>query len=327
ADPVGDLVLRYARTHGPFTPAELAKRYALGIAVVASTLEKFVERGRLIEGEFRPGGTQREWCDNDVLRAIRRRSLAKLRQEIEPVEQPALARVIASWQGVTRRRRGLDGILETLESIQGYPLAASIFENEILTARIDDYKPSDLDTLSAAGEVVWVGVEPLGGRDGRVALYLTDHLHQLRPPVETEPDLDGRHADVVKYLRAHGASFFAAIHDGAGGGFPAETVDALWDLVWKGIVTNDTMQPLRAYARVEEARTQKRSRGVPFRSRRLVPPRAEGRWALVGHSAAQTRERERSAAKPRMTKWAAVISRQLLSRHGVVTRETVAAVA
>jgi ATP-dependent Lhr-like helicase len=128
-------------------------------------------------------------------------------------------------------------------------------------------------------------------------------------------ELEGRAADIVEYLREHGASFFAVIHDGVGGGFPAETVDALWHLVWKGIITNDTMQPLRAYARIEDTRTPKRSRGTAFRSRRLVPPRAEGRWGLVG----------RGAPKTRMTEWAAAISQQILTRHGIVTRETVAA--
>ena len=188
ADPTGDLVLRYARTHGPFTPHDVARRYGLGVAVVTAALDRFVERGRLIEGEFRPGGTQREWCDGDVLRAIRRRSLAKLRKEVEPVETKAYVRLIGAWQLVTKKRRGLEGLLEVIEALQGAALPASIFESEILAARIDGYKPSDLDTLSAAGEIVWTGVEPLGERDGRIALYLTDHLPLLHAPVVTEPN-------------------------------------------------------------------------------------------------------------------------------------------
>jgi ATP-dependent Lhr-like helicase len=306
ADPVGDLVLRYARTHGPFTPAELAKRYGFGVAIVASTLEKYVERGRILEGEFRPGGTQREWCDNDVLRAIRRKSLAKLRQEIEPVEQPALARVIASWQGVTRRRRGLDGILEVVESIQGYPLAASTLESDVFTARIDDYKASDLDTLSAAGEIVWVGVEPLGGRDGRVALYLTDHLALLHTPAAAEfSELETR---IVEHLRAHGASFFAQIQ-AAIGGFPAELIDAMWDLVWKGAITNDTFHALRAFTRPKAA-----PRTSGFRSRRVAPASTQGRWSLVPNAA---------AANP--TQHANALAHQMLARYGVVIREAGAA--
>ncbi|HEY8847904.1 MAG TPA: DEAD/DEAH box helicase, partial [Thermoanaerobaculia bacterium] len=183
-DPSGDLVLRYARTHGPFTPLELASRYGLGVAVVTSTLERFVERGRLVEGEFRPGGTQREWCDNEVLRIIRRRSLAKLRHEVEPVEKPAYTRLITSWQGATKKRQGLEALLDAIETLQGYAMPASIFESEILAARIDDYKSADLDMLSAAGEIVWVGLEPLGDKDGRIALYLTDRLPLLHSASE-----------------------------------------------------------------------------------------------------------------------------------------------
>src|SRR5205823_9091604 len=132
ADPTGDLVLRFARTHGPFTPNEVARRYGLGVAVVTSTLERFVERGRLVEGEFRPEGTQREWCDNEVLRIIRRRSLAKLRHEVEPVETTSFARLLTSWQHVIRKRTGLEPLLDTIETLQGYAMPASTFESEIL---------------------------------------------------------------------------------------------------------------------------------------------------------------------------------------------------
>jgi ATP-dependent Lhr-like helicase len=187
-----------------------------------------------------------------------------------------------------------------------------------------------LDTLMAAGEVVWTGVEPLGERDGRVSLYLTDHLPRLRLPkmgsgtnsgdkaraAEKGPDpISGRPLDVFDYLREQGASFFTAIHQGTGGGFPQETVDALWDLVWRGLVTNDTLHALRAYVRPEEKRAR-RSRPAPFRSRRLVPPAAEGRWSAI-----DTPKPTKSSA----TEWGAAMAQQLLMRHGVVTRETVAA--
>jgi len=306
ADPIGDLVLRFARTHGPFTPADVARRYGLGIAVVTQTLERFVERGRLIEGEFRPGGTQREWCDNDVLRTIRRRSLAKLRKEAEPVDQPVLARLFTSWQSVTKKRRGLDALLEVIETLQGYPMAASLFE-EILGARIVDYKPSDLDTLSAAGEIVWVGVEPLGERDGRIALYLTDHLPLLRVgqallPVRTDKSVCPTDP-LLNHLATHGASFFAQIQ-AAVGGFPAEVVDALWDLVWKGAITNDTFHALRAFTRPKSPRTS------GFRSRRVAPASTQGRWSLVPPPAATETQRANALAQ------------QLLTRYGVVTRES-----
>jgi len=315
-DPAGDLALRYARCHGPFTARELASRYGLGISVAGALLLQLTAAGKVIEGEFRPGGTEREWIDADVLRSLRRRSLAKLRQEIEPVEADALGRFLVSWHGVGSGRTGLEALLDAVEQLQGAAVPASVLEREIFPARVDDYTPDMLDTLMSAGEVMWVGVEPLGERDGRIALYLTDQMPRLRPPAATKPEVDGRAAEILEYLRAHGASFFSAIHEGTGGGFPAETVDALWNLVWQGIVTNDTMQALRAYTRTEHTRSPKRSRGVPFRSRRLVPPRAEGRWSLVAAP---------RASKASATEWATAMAHQLLTRHGVVTRETVAA--
>jgi len=303
ADPVGDLVLRYARTHGPFTPRDVAHRYALGEAVILGALERFVERGRLVEGEFRPGGTQREWCESDVLRAIRRRSLAKLRHEAEPVEQSALARLMTSWQSATRKRRGLDALLEVVETLQGYPMAASIFESEILGARIDEYKPSDLDTLSAAGEIVWVGLEPLGEKDGRIALYLTDHM----PLLYTAP-ADVPESSIIEFLRTHGASFFDDIQS-AVGGFPNETVDSLWDLVWRGVVTNDTFHALRAFTRRAPAAKRTTTPRGAYRSRRVVPPSTQGRWSLIRTSNASATQRANAMAH------------QLLTRYGVLTRE------
>jgi ATP-dependent Lhr-like helicase len=304
ADPIGDLVLRYARTHGPFTPRDVAHRYAIGEAVVLNALETFVERGRLVEGEFRPGGTQREWCESEVLRAIRRRSLAKLRHEAEPVEQAALARLMTSWQHVTKKRRGLDALLEVVESLQGYPMAASIFESEILAARIEDYKPSDLDTLSAAGEIVWVGLEPLGEKDGRIALYLTDHLPLLHVSVGEQAP-----SPVLDYLRTHGASFFDDIQS-AVGGFPNETVDSLWGLVWRGAITNDTFHALRAFTRRAPAAKRTTTPRGAYRSRRIVPPSTQGRWSMIRTSSSAT-----------ATQRANAMAHQLLTRYGVLTRE------
>jgi ATP-dependent Lhr-like helicase len=319
-DPAGDLARRYARSHGPFTAAEFAARYAMGVAVAETLLRRLTSEERLIEGEFRPGGTEREWVDGDVLSSIRRRSLARLRQEVEPVDSDAFGRFAVAWHGVGSGRRGHEALLDVVEQLQGAALPASILETEILPARIVDYQPAMLDTLMAAGEVVWAGVAPLGARDGRIALYLADHAMRLREPsadrkapAGTEPT--GRAADMLTYLNDHGASFFAEIHQGTGGGFPQETVDALWELVWAGCITNDTLHPLRAYVRTEDKRSERRARTQPFRSRRLMPRTAEGRW-----SALETRKASRAAA----TEWSAALARQLLMRHGVVTRETVA---
>ncbi len=195
-DPAGDLALRYARSHGPFTARELAARYGLGVGVATGLVLQLTATGKLIEGEFRPGGTEREWIDPDVLRSLRRRSLAKLRQEIEPVDTEALGRFLVSWHGVGSGRKGLEAVLDAIEQLQGAAVPASVLEREVLPARVDDYAPGMLDTLMSAGEVVWVGVEPLGERDGRVALYLTDRMAQLRPPFAARPEVEGRAAEI-----------------------------------------------------------------------------------------------------------------------------------
>ena len=303
-----DLARRYARTHGPFTTAEFAGRYGLGRATAETLLKDLAFSGRLLEGEFRPGGSGREWCDPDVLQSVRRRSLAKLRKEVEPVEPPVLGRLITSWQGVVRRRAGLDALLDAIENLQGAPLPASILETEILAARVEGYNPADLDTLTAAGEVAWCGLEPLGERDGRLAVYLTDRMALLKRPA-TLGEVDPRERAILAHLAEHGASFFAAVHESAGGGYPGETVRALWDLVWKGAVTNDTFHALRAFTRPPERRAKARA----------APPSAEGRWSLVDERLART-------TKPvTPTEWSTSLAQQLLSRYGVLTREVAAA--
>ncbi len=318
ADPIGDLVRRYARTHGPFASKDAAARLGLGVAVVDAALTRLLASGRVVDGEFRPGGRGREWCDADVLRTVRQRSLARLRQEVEPVESAALGRFLVGWHSLARPKHGLDGLLDVIEQLQGVPIAASVLDSEILAARIHNYSPAMLDTLLGAGEVAWIGVEPLGDRDGRIALYLADHLSTLLPPKSassvgsgfsrTDEGLIGREAQIVAHLYKHGASFFGPLHDAAGGGFPQDTVDAIWDLVWKGLLTNDTLHALRAYASPPE-RARRPARGTAFRSRRLVPPSAEGRWTVVPTPAAST------------TAWATAMANQLLTRHGIVTRD------
>jgi ATP-dependent Lhr-like helicase len=318
-DAAVDLARRFARTRGPFTIDDFASRYALGRSIADALLKSLVAAGRLLEGEFRPGGRGREWCDPDVLQTIRRRSLARLRKQVEPVEPFVLARLVTTWQGTVRRRAGLDALLDTIENLQGAPLPASILESDVLSGRIDGYSPADLDALAAAGELVWRGVEPIGDRDGRLALYLTDHLPRLwRPPTASAgADLSARELAILKYLKSAGASFFAAIHDAAGGGYPGETVDALWDLVWKGAVTNDTFHALRAFTRSPERRSRKPPRaGQAFRSRRAAPPSAEGRWSLLA---------ERVPSPANDTQWSTAMAQQLLARYGVITRDVAAA--
>jgi ATP-dependent Lhr-like helicase len=326
AHPVLELVRRYARTHGPFTPREAADRFALDAAAVENALRLLAHEGRALEGGFRPGGLHREWCDAEMLRQIRRKSLARLRREVEPVEQHTLARFLTHWQGLLAPRRSghgnLDGLLDAIESLQGAPLPASLVETAILPARIADYAPAGLDTLIAAGEVAWAGVEPMGERDGRIALFLADKLPllaQQRPLVEP---LTEREEKLLAVLESTGASFFDSLHQAVGGGYPGETIEALWSLVWRGLITNDSLHALRAYiAKPENARMPRRLQtGVVFRSRRTTPPTAQGRWSLL-----PVRSQKGGDGAPTATEASHALALQLLNRYGVLLRESVAA--
>ncbi len=330
-DPLLELVRRYARTHGPFTTADAAARFGLQPDRVELCLRVLHAQAKLLEGEFRPSGTHREWVDPEVLRTIRRRTLARLRKEVEPVEQRVFARLITRWQGVVSPRRGPDALLDAIDLLQGAALPASELEREILPARVADYRPSDLDALVAAGEVVWVGVERVGERDGRVALYLAHNLPLLLPPAEVRgqdrSQLPERAIKILDFLEQNGASFFPAIHDAAGGGFPGDTVEALWRLVWDGYITNDTLHPLRAFVRPAAERKQRgiAADGRPgsaeflrrFRTRTgAAQAPSHGRWSLVS---------ERIGARPTSTEWIAATAQQLLVRYGIVMRETAVA--
>jgi ATP-dependent helicase Lhr and Lhr-like helicase len=316
-----DLVRRFARTHGPFTAGECAARFGLPVAGVETTLERLVGMGRVVEGGFRPGGVHREWCDVEVLRTIRRKSLARLRKEVEPVDQRVLARLLTRWQGVVQPRRGLDALLDVIENLQGAALPASILETEILPARLAGYRPADLDTLIAAGEVTWVGFDEIGERDGRVGLYLAEKLEALWPGQQLSvisSQLSEKETAIVTYLKAHGASFFQQVHDGVGGGYPGETLAAIWNLVWRGLLTNDALHALRAYCLPVSAKRVKKVHSqtglqAGFRSRRTTPPTAQGRWSLNAAAFAEDRS---------PTAWSHAVAQQLLTRYGVVFRET-----
>ena len=324
-----EITRRYARTHLPFTSAELGKRYGLAPDDVEPTLRALHGQGKLLEGEFRPNGRHREWCDPEILKRIRQKSLARLRREIEPVEQRTFARFCARWQGVTAQRRGVNALLDAIESLQGAAILASELERDVLPARIADYRPGDIDALMAAGEVVWVGVEQVGDRDGRVALYLTESMPLLLAPrdgAEVSAAPSERGQKIIDYLSQSGASFFSEIHAATGGGFPGDTTEALWQLVWSGYLTNDTFHPLRNLIRPAD---NKRARpelsdgrpGSPeflsrMRSRTSRGGPAQGRWSLI---------KQRVAPQQNATEWSAAISQQLLVRYGIVMRETAAA--
>jgi ATP-dependent Lhr-like helicase len=326
AQPVLELVRRYARTHGPFTLREPADRFALDPAVVENALRSLAAEGRVLEGGFRPSGLHREWCDAEILRQIRRKSLAKLRREVEPVEQHTLARFLTHWQGLLAPRRSgpahLDALLDAIENLQGAPIPASLLETSILPARISGYDPAGLDTLIAAGEVAWAGVEPIGERDGRIALFLSDKLNLLAQSRPVSEPLNEKETKLLAVFESTGANFFDPLHQAIGGGYPGETIDALWSLVWRGLVTNDSLHSLRAYIlRSESARAPRRLQtGVVFRSRRTTPPNAQGRWSLL-----PIRAQKGTEGAPTSTEASHALALQLLSRYGILTRESVAA--
>jgi len=221
-----------------------------------------------------------------------------------------------------------DALLDTIENLQGAPFPASILETEILPARIVGYKPADLDTLIAAGEVVWTGFDPLGEHDGRIGLYLAKKLPLLWPPRTSSANgnLNSRQQEIVDYLRSNGASFFQPLHDSIGGGYPGETLDALWSLVWRGWLTNDALHALRAYCErpSSSSRTTKQTRRshnqTGFRSRRTTSPTAQGRWSL-NTTAFESLDATRNTPT-RQTSWSYAIAQQLLTRYGLVFRET-----
>lgn len=319
AAPVLELVRRYARTHGPFTLQEAMERFGLPAKTIETALRTLMLDGRVVEGGFRPAGMHREWCDAKALRQIRRKSLARLRREIEPVEQHLLARFETHWQGVLQKRRGLDALLDTIENLQGVPLPASLLESTILPARLQKYSPADLDTLIAAGEVVWCGFDALGEHDGRIGLYLSDKIATLLPPRSpAATPLSEKEQAILDQLVRNGAMFFAQLHDVVGGGYSGETLDALWSLVWRGLVSNDTFHALRAYAAKPSAEKRtKREHNLPaFRSRRTTPPAAQGRWGLVPQPDRSTPAQQ--------TEWSHALALQLLHRYGILTREMVA---
>jgi ATP-dependent Lhr-like helicase len=315
-----ELVARYARTHGPFTPRDVAARFGMGEGPIMAALAELGGEGRVLEGGFRPGGAGREWCSADVLATLRRRSLAALRRQVEPAEPEALARTLVEWHGVVPAgraavapRRGPDALLDVVEQLQGASVPASILERDVLRARLPTYRPEDLDTLCAAGEIVWAGLGPLGDRDGRVALFLTDDLPLLLP-LRPEPPPGALHQALREHLTRHGASFFGELAEAAGGGLPQAIVDALWDLAWAGEVTSDTPGALRAFLARHAPRAERVRRAGPFRSRRQVPPSAAGRWSRL--------PLPRKAPSP--TERAKALAEQLLARHGVLTRDAVA---
>lgn len=355
ADPLGDLVRRYARTHGPFTPVQVATRYGLGVAVVGDVLRRLEADGAVIVGRIRPealGGTGEDVCDADVLRLVRRRSLAALRAEVEPVPPRTLGVFLPRWQGVATagaptRLRGIDGVLRAVEQLAGAVLPASALESLVLPARVVDYDPRMLDELLGAGEVLWAGHGGLAARDGLVSLHLASTADLTLPLVDPDaavpapapdaPTPDAAPADgapvpptdveqaVLEVLAGGGGFFLPALAEQVrarlAAAVPLSAVrDALWELVWAGRVTNDSLAPLRARLGGRRSGTAHPTRPTAPRARTLTRlalrpeptgvsgPDAVGRWSLLPGRETDPTVRARAMAA------------QLLDRHGIVTR-------
>ena len=304
SDPTGDVVARYARTHGPFAASDAAASVGLPIGVVDEVLRRLEAENRVAGGAYRPGGREHEWVDVEVLRRIRRRSLAVLRSEVEAVEPSALGRFVPAWQQIGLRRSGADHIDQIVGQLRGAAVPASILESDVLA---DRSATAGIDSLLASGDLVWVGRGPLGARDGRIALYPRQQVPLLLSQVPEELPDGPLHQVIRTRLDDHGASFFADLYQASGGGNPDDVLDALWDLVWSGEVTNDTLAPVRAFVSGRSrARTNRRT---PLAS--AAPPAATGRWY---------RTSELEGATPSTEARATALAEMLLDRHGIVTR-------
>ncbi|MFE6037956.1 DEAD/DEAH box helicase [Streptomyces sp. NPDC056452] len=331
-DPLGDLLARHARTHGPFTTTRAAARFGLGSAVTDGALQRLAASGRIVQGEFHPAGIGQEWCDATVLRRLRRRSLAALRQELEPVPPAALAGFLPQWQHLgDNSLRGIDGLARAIEQLQGAPVPASALEKLILPSRVAGYTPALLDELTTTGEVVWAGAGALPGKDGWLSLYPADSAPLLLPPPHPL-EQTALHESVLTALVGGYGLFFRQIADQVRATThpdctDPQLADALWDLVWSGRLTNDTLAPLRSLlgsGRTAGSTAHRAKRSVP-RGRygslsaaarpasRTGPPTVSGRWSLL------------PPAEPEPTHRAHALARTLLDRHGVVTRGAVQA--
>ncbi|TPG19518.1 ATP-dependent helicase [Pedococcus bigeumensis] len=339
-DPLGDLVRRYARTHGPFPAAAVAAWWGVGPAVALDALRRMVSTGRVVEGELLPtengGGLHGlDYCDAEVLRLLRRRSLAALRAEVEPVPAVELARFLPQWQSVGGGLRGREGLVRAVEQLAGAVLPASAVESLVLPTRIVDYSPALLDDLTSSGEVLWRGHGSLPGDDGWVSLHLADTAHlTLAPPSDRAPS-EGEQA-IVDALAGGGAYFFRTLADAVGSTDDEALLADLWALAWDGRVSNDTLTPLRALlagGRTSHKRNRpgprttryagrrgslgalsgQRGLGRPTVPTRSGPPAGAGRWSLLPEVEQDTTVRAYATAEV------------LLDRYGVVTRGSVVA--
>jgi ATP-dependent helicase Lhr and Lhr-like helicase len=317
AEPLVTLLRRYARTHGPFPTGQPAARYGIDPTPALRELER---SGALVRGELLPGGAEREWCDTDVLRRVRRASLAHLRREVEPAGRERFARFLPSWQNVDAHRAagaGPDRLREALVPLQGVALTPKVWEADVLPRRLGASSPNWLDELCTSGEVVWIGAGARGRNDGRVALYFREDVRLAGPPPANArlERVDGDVHDAIRERLAAGPAFWLDLL-GQLGELPVEDLhNALWDLAWSGEVTNDAFSPLRA-PRLRSVPSAERQ-GRRFARRRAAGGAAvQGRWSLLAPLF-----EDAPAVGPRLRAQAEL----MLERYGIVTRETVLA--
>ena len=327
ADPLGELLGRYARTHGPFTTNETAARFGLGLRVAADVLGRLAVDGRLIRGEFTDATDGHQWCDADVLKILRRRSLAALRAQVEPVSTAAYGRFLPAWQHVGSHNSGVDGLAAVIDQLAGVPIPASAVEPLVFGQRVRDYEPAMLDELLASGEVTWSGAGQIGGgsggSDGWVAFHSADSAPlTLAAPVEIE--FTDTHRAIMEILGGGGGYFFRQLADNPGD----ELKQALWELIWAGWITGDTFAPVRATLFGPRRSTARR--GSPAHRQRQRPPRLS-RYS-VAHAQARSadptvagRWSALPAAEPESTVRAHSSAEILLNRYGVLTKGSVAA--
>jgi ATP-dependent helicase Lhr and Lhr-like helicase len=332
ADPLGELLGRYARTHTPFTTADAAARFGLGLRVTADVLGRLAGDGRLVRGDFvadaevSGGAGAEQWCDADVLRILRRRSLAALRAQVEPVSTAAYGRFLPAWHHVgtsgSSGCAGLDGLMSVIDQLAGVRMPASAIEPLVLAPRVRDYSPAMLDELLATGEVTWSGAGSISGSDGWIALHASDSA-PLTLAAPAEVDFTDAHRAILDTLAGAGGYFFRQLaQDGVG---EAALKAALWELIWAGWVTGDTFAPVRAV--LGAGGTRKRSApahrahrpprlsrySVAHAQHRTADPTVAGRWSAL------------PAPEPDSTVRAHYQAELLLNRHGVLTRGAVTA--
>jgi len=305
--PLEQLLMRFARTHGPFTTDAVAARLGLLPAQAEPILALLASQGRLISGEFDPRGRGSEWCEKTVLRRIKRGTLDRLREEISPASAEVLCRFLVDWHGVGAGRTGESRLDEVIDLLEGLPLSFAELERSILPARIADFDARMLDERGAQGQIVWVGCRAIGEKDGRVALYRRERIAALLDLPSEEQDLGPVQRSILGFLEERGASFFTELVQNVESEPTESLFDALWELVWCGLVTNDTFAPIRALA----------FRPPPNRRRgRRAPASATaGRWSLVANLLADP---------PTATERLHARTLLFLGRHGIVSREAMA---